>query len=145
MKSVFFVLLVLTLSCSNRDPSFLNLRNARTRDISVSSLSEARFVIRNNHRYLTELFRQSKDPYYNKNRWEENCLKENVLGDIQESATTLKFISLLYLDEYFQPGICVGERYHVIMVYCPDQKKVREMKIDLGDELKMIDEKAVCK
>lgn len=145
MNWTYLLLVALLLSCSHQYRTSIDISSAKIRDISASSLPEARSVISNYHRYLTELFRQSKDPYYNKNRWEEDCLNENLIGRVEESKNGPQLVSLLYLDEFFQPGTCSGERFHVIMVYCPELLKVREIKINLGNELKVIEEKALCK
>jgi|GEM_PF-2846196 len=144
MNRVLAFLLVCLAGCSHRSSQSVDLSQATKRDIKVSSASDARHIIQNQLRYLSELFRQSRDPYYNKNKWSEECLRENVIGEIHEFEGHPLSISILYLDQSLQPGVCSGERFHVIMIYCPELGAVREIKINLADKLKAVNERSLC-
>lgn len=144
MNIFWAFVLVFLAGCSHRSSQSVDLSQATKRDIKVSSVSDARHIIQNHRRYLSELFRQSRDPYYNKNKWSDECLRENVIGEIQEFEGHPLSISILYLDQSLQPGACSGERFHVIMIYCPELAAVREIKINLDDKLKAVNERSLC-
>jgi hypothetical protein len=144
MNIVLAFVLVCLAGCSHRTSQSVDLSQATKRDIKVKSASEARHIIQNHERYLSELFRQSRDPYYNKNKWSDECLRDNVVGKTHEFEGRPLSISILYLDQSLQPGACFGERFHVIMIYCPELGAVREIKINLADKLKAVNERSLC-
>ena len=144
MNTVLLIAIFFLSACTHLPKQKIQIVDANIREIKANSVSEANYILLNQQRYLHELFRQSRDPYYNKNKWSNECLSENVLGELHNFKGNPLLISVLYLDQSFQPGACFGELFHVIMIYCPDLGIVREIKINLADKLTAIDERSLC-
>ena len=144
MNTVLLIALFFLSACTHLSKQNIKLSEANIREIKANSVSEANYILLNQQRYLHELFRQSSDPYYNKKKWSNECLSENVIGQLNEFKGSPLLISVLYLDQSFQPGACSGERFHIIMIYCPKLAIVREIKINLADKLTAIDERSLC-
>ena len=104
--------------------------------IAVESRDQAKKVLGNHQRYLKLLFEQSRDPYYGKFKWSEDCLKKNVIGTIVETKTSLLVQSELLLDSTRKPGVCVGKRYSYGMIFCDGADHVNEFSIPHGTSAK---------
>ena len=111
---------------TNRLPAFPS--DAKVRTIDVSSAEQAKKVIDNHVRFLKLLFEQSRDPYYGKLKWSEECLKANQVGERIEVGDSMVSNSTLLLDSRGGPGNCGGTSHAVIMLYCPGAKEVHEIK-----------------
>ena len=103
-------------------------RNRTIRKIPVDSRDQAVKVVDNHVRFLKMLFQQSRDPYYGKLKWPEECLKANQVGERIEVGEVLVSNSLLLLDSRGVPGNCDGSKHTVIMLYCPGAKDVQDIR-----------------
>lgn len=127
IKINFIAIIFLFISCShNKQVRFLTKRT------TVSNQTEAKFILENQKQYLEMIFQQSKDPYYGKLRWTQECIDENKIGKI-ETEKYLQLISVVYLNQYLSPGFCSNQtgsaKYVDLVIFCSSQKEVREYKI----------------
>ena len=93
------------------------------------SESEARATLIQRRDFLRDLFRQEKDPFYSAEKWTEECLSANQIGDVSEDKNQLSFIATLMLNGFSFPGHCPGRDAKPMMVvslFCRDNSVLRE-------------------
>lgn len=129
MTKIFLIsLLILLVSCSSVKQGRL------LKETPVASAKEARHHIQNKLNFLTMLFAQSRDPYYGTPKWTLDCLKENKIGQLEETKNGIQAISELYLGSDGSPGFCPGSpeatKSSLVYVYCFDQDSLWEIRDD---------------
>ena len=126
-------LLFILSACSSLPPG------AVEKKIPAHSATDARRIIQNKVNFITSLFEQTIDPYYNVPKWNESCLKANQIGALEETESFIRSTSYLYLKNG-EPGVCPqvenARRHAVIYVFCKNQSDVREVKIPLEENQK---------
>jgi hypothetical protein len=102
-----------------------------TKRIPAANKTQARNIIQNHLNFLTMLFEQSKDPYYNVPKWTDECLQSNEIGKITETETQLQAVSLLYLSHSHEVGHCYrtpgAYQAYVVYIYCEKSNEVLEV------------------
>ncbi|MBA2403407.1 MAG: hypothetical protein H0V66_01440 [Bdellovibrionales bacterium] len=143
MKS-WLLLLFFLVGCNDAITTFEKIPEVKIKKIPVASKAEAKKVISNHLSFLTLLFQQSVDPYFNTQKWPSECLLANKIGELKESDQGLQFISRLYLGPDASPGHCSNDPAevpgYVIYLYCQDEPFVYEIKYHhsaLAPELKV--------
>lgn len=126
--------LILLNSCSSKPGILKKVQDSNPlsiKKIPVESRQEAKKYIQNQRNFLVLLFEQSRDPYYGTPKWNEQCLKENKIGDVIETNDHIILTSTLYFDDKGAPGFCFEQRPNYgqqIMLYCEGKKEVLDMK-----------------
>jgi hypothetical protein len=95
IKSLYFLGLLILSSCTTRIPLGA-MRDALIRKYPVNDRTEALALIQSRYNYLKLLFEQSREPYYGENKWTEECLKENVVGPIEDNNSSISMNSGLF-------------------------------------------------
>lgn len=93
------------------------------------SESEARTLLTQRRDFLRDLFRQEKDPFYSAEKWTEECLSANQIGDVNEGVNQLSFIATLMVNEFSFPGHCPGRDAKpmlVVTLFCRENSVLRE-------------------
>lgn len=123
-------LLLVLFSCSHL-PS-----GARVKEIPVANEAEAKLVIQNQINFLKSLFQQTKDPYYNVEKWTKACLDANFIGPLDIKDKSISSYSMLYLKNG-EPGHCPyaeGTKLEwLVYHYCQGDKVVKEIKLPQAD------------
>lgn len=134
--------LFLLIACSST-PIARKIRESHNpiiKEVNVSSRVEAKKYIHNQRNYLVLLFEQSRDPYYGTPKWNEHCLRDNRIGDVEETKEAIFLSSRLFLNQEGSAGFCFGgdAKYgqHVI-IYCEGSEKVLDMKFITPSELNL--------
>ena len=151
-----FILFLLSACASSGSVSFDPIPNGTKYELKhqdVSSDKEAIGILTNKRNFLLSLFEQSVDPYYGTPRWQESCLKENVIGEIQKTDKGIFFASRLTLNAEKNPGFCFSSmrmhekfaQYHVVHFHCFLQKKITALTIAATPENPVIDWKNLCR
>jgi aromatic ring hydroxylase len=114
------------------------MQNFPTKRIPAASKTQARSIIQNHLNFLTMLFEQSKDPYYNVPKWTDECLEENKIGTITETESQLQAVSLLYLSRSHEVGHCGrtpgAYQAYVVYIYCEKGNEVLEVKYPVENQ-----------
>jgi hypothetical protein len=88
----------------------------KIRRIPVEDPKNLKAMVENRRNYRIEFFRQSKDPYFGKNRWSESCLSRNITGPLVESSDGFLFRSSATADAKFQTEVCLAESIDVVQI-----------------------------
>lgn len=137
MIKVFLAFLLVISGCASRSQKKLieevkTIPGNQIKLIPVSSRSEALKYFHNQRNYLILLFEQSRDPYYGKPKWTEECLKSNIPGPISETANMLTMTSSLFLDSDGNPGLCPESKSaiksQVLLIYCDRSSEILSLK-----------------
>lgn len=134
------VLLLLMLSSCATSGSSLP-ENVTVISREHSSVKEARNFIRNKWNYLSLLFEQSYDPYYNTPRWPPACLRQNTIGKIEEQKPHSYFLSRFLLNERKEIGFCDGTETEVVFLHCENALKSYEIHCPPGTCGKVLKDK----
>lgn len=142
----FFALLSLLLSCTSGNSLLKDAQTSQAitfKTITVDSPIEAKKYILNQRNYLVLLFEQSRDPYYGVPKWNEQCLKDNRIGEIHETQENVLLVSRLYFDKSGNPGFCFENRppyygQHII-IYCKNKNQINDLKVNNPNDLKLKD------
>lgn len=130
MTKIFFLFIFTLSACSSKGPqspgakSYLLGRQQNTINQAVSSEVEAEKILRNKMTYFRSLFEQSFDPYYGTPKFDENCLKENVIGEVKKSSQMLSLHMVLALNINLEAGFCMttasqrNRLSHMIFYHC---------------------------
>lgn len=119
------VLLLLLTACASGEKPVAGIERHQRK---FSTPNEAQNFISNKARYLTLLFEQSHDPYYNTPKWSEDCLARNQIGKVENRNGHVVFRSRLLLDSQGEAGNCNGKPMDVIYVQCGDIPIVTELR-----------------
>lgn len=129
----FYHLIVFLLigACSGARPKthsdlkqMLSNRPITTISQQVSGASEAEEILNRKYKYHQLLFEQSFDPYYGTPRFDEACLKENVVSKVIKSNRALILPMTLALNSQHEAGFCSGSStqlsslFHMIYYHC---------------------------
>lgn len=128
--------LILLVACASPKKSGLKLPpgfDYSIRNIAQQSEPESRKTLTNKRNFLLALFEQSFDPYYGTPRWSEACLKENRIGEVQETSRGTYLVSKLYLANNFEPGFCPeidqAVPYVVAIFHCRETQDLMEIRV----------------
>ncbi len=142
MTKIFLLLLLTACSTGQSlEKKIQGMSFLEKKSIPVFSRLEAKKYIQNQRNYLVLLFEQSRDPYYGTPKWSEECLRENIIGDVKEERQHIIFSSMLYFDKTGSAGFCsvnksasAGQR---IVIYCEGDKNVKDMSVLTTNELNL--------
>jgi hypothetical protein len=90
----------------------------------VSGSTEAEEILNRKYQYHLMLFEQSFDPYYGTPRYDEACLKENIVGKVMKTNRALILPMTLALNSQFEAGFCTNSTtqasslHHMIYYHC---------------------------
>lgn len=126
-------------------PSLQTALTGRAQNIisqPVSEIAEAEAILNRKKNYFRALFEQSFDPYYGTPKFDEQCLKENTIGEIFKTSGGIFLPMVLALDSKFEAGFCTSSKSlpislnHMIYFFCSSSKSVNRLIVATkpGDE-----------
>lgn len=88
----------------------------KIRRLRVEDPTHLRTMVENRRNYRLDFFRQSKDPYFGRDRWSESCLRRNSTGPIVESREGIFFRSNATADSFLKTEVCLQESVDVVQL-----------------------------
>ncbi len=145
----YIMILLLVGACSTPKPStsgdlkqMLSGRPLTTISQPVSGSVEAEEILNRKYQYHLLLFEQSFDPYYGTPRYDEACLKENIVGKVMKTSRALILPMTLALNSQFEAGFCTNSTtqssslHHMIYYHCIGSDSISRivLTVNPGDE-----------
>jgi hypothetical protein len=89
----------------------------------VESSNSSKAMVTNRHRYLKDLFQQSKDPYFGTDRWSADCMSRNKIYDLETNADGFKYRAQLTASQDLRTGFCTEGTVDVVQLVgqCQEQ------------------------
>lgn len=95
---------------------FVGVDKLTIRRVRVQDAANLRAMVENRRAYRLDFFRQTKDPYFGKNRWSESCLKRNATGTLMDSSDGKYFRNNATANAALQTETCLQDSVDVVQV-----------------------------
>ena len=105
---------------------FLGVDKIRYQIFKVEGEQQGQAIVRQRNNFLQDFFRQSKDPYFGRERWSSQCLEKNKVGEPGQVNGHFGFLAQLTVDNLWNPGICTPEAIASVfmIIFCEQSNRV---------------------
>ena len=103
---------------------FIGITVAEYKLLRIEKIESGDSMTESRRAFLLDFYRQSKDPYFGSNRWSDECLRRNRIGEITQNSNGVSFRSQLTADVNLKTGICTQDSIDVVQLvgYCKSSR-----------------------
>jgi hypothetical protein len=95
---------------------FVGVEKIKVRRVRVQDPANLHAMVENRRNYRLDFFRQSKDPYFGRDRWSESCLTRNTTGTLLDSSDGKYFRSNATANVSLQTEVCLQDSIDVVQI-----------------------------